>query len=144
MFDLDVDDRLSAWSNLRKSLGDSCSPLQDIVDFWSTTPFVAYNHKIDPYYQASWPTPWEIIVENHYDDFTKAVMMGYTLLLTDRYKDSTIEIKTLVDTTKNRLYNVVYVDDTWVLNYSDTEVVTADNVPSLYNLENLVNLERPR
>jgi hypothetical protein len=86
----------------------------------------------------------EIIVENHYDDFTKAVMMGYTLLLTDRYKDSTIEIKTLVDTTKNRLYNVVYVDDTWVLNYSDTEVVTADNVPSLYNLENLVNLERPR
>jgi hypothetical protein len=71
-------------------------------------------------------------------------MMGYTLLLTDRYKDSTIEIKTLVDTTKNRLYNVVYVDDTWVLNYSDTEVVTADNVPSLYNLENLVNLERPR
>jgi hypothetical protein len=105
---------------------------------------VAFNHRIDPFYQASWPTPWEIIVENQYDDFTKAVMMGYTLLLTDRYKDSQVQIKTLVDTTKNRLYNVLCVDDTWALNYSDNEVVLVDNIPSLYNLENLVNLERPR
>jgi hypothetical protein len=144
MFDLDVDDRLAAWSDLRKSLSASCSPLQDIVTFWSKTPFVAFNHRIDPFYQASWPTPWEIIVENQYDDFTKAVMMGYTLLLTDRYKDSQVQIKTLVDTTKNRLYNVLCVDDTWALNYRDNEVVLVDNIPSLYNLENLVNLERPR
>jgi hypothetical protein len=144
MFDLDVDDRLSAWSELRKQVDVCHDPLQTVTDFWSETPFVAHNHKIDPFYPASWPTPWEMIVENRYDDFTKAVMIGYTLLLTERFKSSEVQIKTLVDSDMKRLYNVVYVDDTWVLNYDDRQAVRADNIPSLYNLENLVELNRPR
>jgi hypothetical protein len=144
MFDLDVDDRLSAWSALRRQIDSSHNPLQAVTDFWSQTPFVAHNHKIDPFYPASWPTPWEMIVENRYDDFTKAVMIGYTLLLTERFKSSQVQIKTLVDTECKRLYNVVYVDNTWVLNYDDKQVLGVDNIPSLYNIENLVELSRPR
>jgi hypothetical protein len=144
MFDLAVDDRLSSWAELRKNIEDSQTPLEDVVNFWTTSPFTAYNHHIDPFYVASWPTPWEIIVENKYDDFTRAVMIGYSLLLTNRYKDANIQIKTLVDTEGKRLYNVVYVDDSWVLNYKDQQVVSADKVPSLYSLENLVELKRPR
>jgi hypothetical protein len=144
MFDLEVDDRLSAWADLRKNLDVSTDPLQDLVDFWFSTPFAGHNHKVDPFYPASWPTPWEIIVDNKYDDFTKAVMIGYTLLLTETYKDSTIQIKTLVDNDFKRLYNIVCVDDTWVLNYDDSKIVAMDNIPSLYSLENLVELKRPR
>jgi hypothetical protein len=144
MFDLEVDDRLSVWANFRESINTSSDPLQDVVNFWESIPFTAHNHNIDPYYQASWPTPWEIIVENRYDDFTKAVMIGYTLLFTDRFKDSDIQIKTLVDNDGKRLYNVVYVDDEWVLNYDDSRVMLASNIPSLYRLENLVELKRPR
>ena len=144
MFKLEVEDRLTAWSTLRKQINDSTDPLQDLVDFWSTAPFTAHNHKIDPYYSASWPTPWEIIVENIYDDFTKAVLMGYTLLLTDRYKDNQITIKTLVDDELNRLYNVVVVDEEWAINYFDNQVVPVHNIPSLYRLENLVELKWPR
>ena len=144
MFDLDVDDRLAAWSDLRKRI-DSCSdPLKEVVEFWANTPFVAYNHKIDRYYQASWPTPWEIIEDNHYDDFTKAIMIGYTLLLTEKFKNSSIQIKTLVDTVGKRLYNVVSVDDKWALNYDDSEVVLVENIPNSLNLENLITLNRPR
>ena len=144
MFDLDEDDRLSAWSDLRKRLNNSNDPLQEAIDFWAQTPFVAHNHKIDPFYQASWPTPWEIIIENRYDDFTKAVMIGYTLLLTEKFKNCEVQIKTLVDTQFKRLYNVVYVDNEWVLNYDDGRVLHVDNIPSLYSLENLVELKRPR
>jgi hypothetical protein len=144
MFDLAVDDRLSVWANFRESIGTSNNPLQDTAIFWSLAPFTVHNHYVDPYYQASWPTPWEIIVENRYDDFTKAVMIGYTLLFTDRFKDSDIQIKTLVDTAGKKLYNVVYVDEKWVLNYDDNQVVLASNIPSLYSLENLVELKRPR
>jgi hypothetical protein len=143
MFDSAVDDRLSGWAELRKNIETSETPFEDVVDFWSAAPFTAFNHNIDPFYVASWPTPWEIIVENKYDDFTKAVMIGYSLLFTDRFKDSDIQIKTLVDTEGKRLYNVVYVDDSWVLNYKDSQVVLADKVPSLYNLENLIELKRP-
>jgi hypothetical protein len=144
MFDLDEDDRWSAWSDLRKRLNNSNDPLQEAIDFWAQTPFVAHNHKIDPFYQASWPTPWEIIIENRYDDFTKAVMIGYTLLLTEKFKNCEVQIKTLVDTQFKRLYNVVYVDNEWVLNYDDGRVLHVDNIPSLYSLENLVELKRPR
>jgi hypothetical protein len=144
MFDLDVDNRLSVWADFRKSINTSSDPLQDVAHFWESTPFTAHNHQIDPYYQASWPSPWEIIVENRYDDFTKAVMIGYTLLFTDRFKDSDIQIKTLVDTEGKRLYNIVYVDDTWALNYDDSKVMLANNIPSLYRLENLVVLKHTR
>jgi hypothetical protein len=144
MFDLNEDDRLSAWSDLRKRLNTCNDPLQEVTDFWSHTPFVPHNHRIDPFYQASWPTPWEIIIENRYDDFTKAVMIGYTLLLTEKFKNSEVQIKTLVDTQFKRLYNVVYVDNSWALNYDDSTVLRVDNIPSLYSLENLVELKRPR
>ena len=71
-------------------------------------------------------------------------MIGYTLLLTEQYKNSDVQIKTLVDTEFKRLYNVVYVDDTWALNYDDNKVVPASNIPTLYRLENLIGLKRPR
>jgi len=144
MFKLEVEDRLAAWSDLRKQIDSSADPFEPLLNFWAETPFTAHNHLIDPYYPASWPTPWEIIVENKYDDFTKAVMIGYTLLLTERFKNSSIQIKTLIDNDQNRLYNIVYVDDRWALNYQDNQAVVVDKVPSLYRLENIVELKRPR
>lgn len=144
MTKLDLDSRLEAWSNLRKQLESSTTPLQDIVDFWNQVNIIAHNHLIDHYYSASWPTPWEIIETNRYDDFTKAVMIGYTLLLTEKYKNSDVQIRTLLDKQHNRMYNVVYVDDLYVLNFCDTEVVSKDKIPDSCCIENLVVLVRPR
>ena len=144
MFKLDLESRLAAWSAFRKDLEVSESPLTDLSEFWKHTPYSGYNRLIDPYYQDSWPTPWEIIVENKYDDFTKSVMIGYTLLLTNRFKDSNIKIKTLVDSSNNRLYNVVCIDDTLALNYDDSQPVSIDIIPEHYRIENLIELKRPR
>lgn len=144
MFNLEVDDRLSAWSDLRKQIDSTENSLELLASFWGNTPFTPHNPMLDPFYQGKWPTPWEIIVHNKYDDFTKAVMIGYTLLLTETYKDSNIVVKTLVDDNNNRLYNVTVVDNSLVLNYVDNQVVQVDSLPSLYRLENLVQLDRPR
>lgn len=143
MFKNDCDSRLSAWSHLRTVLDSSKDPLLDAVLFWNQAPLTT-NVVLDPYYQASWPTPWEIIERNKYDDFTKAVMIGYTLLLTEKFKDSNISIQTMVDKEKNRLYNTVCIDDLYFLNFCDTEVISADEIPSSCRIENLVLLERPR
>ena len=144
MFEQDTDGRLSAWSGVRKQIDSSKDPLQVVIDFWSDVPFTPHNHIIDPYYQDSWPTPWELIVHNRYDDFTKAVMIGYTLLLTEKYRKSAIQIKTLVDISNTKLYNVVCVDNLWALNFSDTSAVAMDIIPSSFRLENLIDLVRPR
>lgn len=144
MFKTDPDQRLSRWSEFRKTLDSSSEALDDVAKFWQSAPLIPYHSKIDPYYSRQWPTPWEIVYDNQYDDFTLSLMIGWTLLLTEKFKTAKIEIKTLVDDTAKRLYNVVCVNDQWALNFVDGEAVPLDKVPSLYRLENLVPLERPR
>jgi hypothetical protein len=144
MFNLSIDDRLSSWSQHRAELDQSNQPLEDVWEFWKQAPYIPYNNRVDPFYKASWPSPWEIIVENKYDDFTKAVMIAWTLKLTKKYKNSLIEIKTYVDEQKNSAYNVVCVDEEWVINYSDNGPILAENIPDSFLLENLIELNLPR
>ena len=142
MFDQSVDDRLSIWAAHRAELEHCVDPLSLTSDFWRFSPFIPYNKDIDPFNQRDWPSPWEIIVENRYDDFTKALMMAWSLKHTKRYKESKIEIKTLVDCNKNCYYNVVCVDDTWALNYNDNGPEPIENIPESFSLENLIELNK--
>jgi len=144
MFNQPIDNRLTEWSNHRKQLDEVADPLQETCDFWQHAPFVPHNPKVDPYYQQSWPTPWEIIVNNKYDDFTKALMIGWTLKLTKKYKDSKIELKTLVDLNQTREYNVIYIDDAWVINYNDNGPITLKDIPDSVSIENLIEVSSPR
>ena len=141
MFNKSVDDRLSSWSAFRAELNTSSTPLEHVWEFWKHAPYIPYNHKIDPYNQKSWPTPWDIIVENKYDDFTKALMIGWTVLLTDRFKTSKIEIKTLVNDQKTCYYNIVCVDNDTIINYNDNGPVPAGNLSGSFFIENLVELK---
>jgi len=89
-------------------------------------------------------TPWEIIENNKYDDFTKALMIGWTLKLTNKYKNSKIELKTLVDSNRTREYNLIYVDDSWVINYNDNGPIPALEINDGFKLENLIEVSSPR
>jgi hypothetical protein len=144
MFDLDVDDRLSVWATHRRQLELCADPFTLVWEFWGTAPFIPYNPKVDPYYRASWPSPWEIIVDNRYDDFTKALMIGQSLKMTNRFANSHIEIRTLVDKINNRQYNIVSIDGEWVINYSDNGPTLLKNVPESFLLENIIELSSPR
>jgi hypothetical protein len=144
MFKEEMDQRLHLWFEFRQTLEDSTVPLQDLVDFWDFCPRIAHNSLIDPNYPRAWPTPWEIVERNKYDDFTLALMMGWTLLLTERFSKSHIEIKVIIDDTSSRVYNVLCVDNSLALNFKDHTVVGVDSIPSLYRVENIVPLKRPR
>lgn len=144
MLTKDTDQRLADWRSLRDSIDKSQDPFSVLTEFWSDVPLIPYNHKIDQYNTKSWPTPWEIIVDNRYDDFTLAMMMGLTLKLTDKFANSKIDIKTMVDENRTRLYNLVYVDDSMVLNYDRLRAVKAQDIPDSFLLENQVDILRPR
>ena len=144
MFDQSSDKRLSLWAELRGSLSRLEDPLQAVCDFWKDAPFVPYNKNIDPRDRSSWPTPWEIVVANQYDDFTKALMIGWTLKYSKLYENSEIIIKTFIDTNKKIMYNVVCVDNSWVINYVDNSPVLIENLPDSFLLENIIELEISR
>ena len=144
MFSLSIDDRLSAWAQHRAYLETSNDPLLEADLFWQAAPFVPYNHKVDPYYQRGWPSPWEIIVDNKYDDFTKALMKAWSLKLTKRFENSKIEIRIYVDKLKTSVYNCVCVDEEWLINYSENEPISLKNLPESFLLENVIEVSTSR
>lgn len=143
MFDQSVDDRLSAWASLRSKLDISENPLEDLWEAWKSAPFIPYNNKIDPYFQYEWPTPWEILVENKYDDFTKALMIGWTLKLTKKFQNNLIELQTFIDRNRNYRYNVICVNKQWIINYHEDGPVNIKDLPDSFCLENLIELQIP-
>jgi len=144
MFNQSPDDRLSSWSQFRKDLEVSSDLLTEVAKFWAPSPFIPFNTHVDPYHQRSWPTPWEIIIHNKYDDFTKALMMAWTLKLTTKFTNSKIEIKTVVDTQKNQLFNLVFIDNALVLNYKEEGAVSISELPESFRYENLIEVPIPR
>ena len=142
MFDKSTDERLSAWRDLRHDVDHSETPLILISEFWSRAPFIPYNRHIDPYNFNSWPTPWEIIIDNRYDDFTLAIMLAYTVKYTERYKNSVVEIRSCYNDLKTQMFNMVYIDDTYVLNYKDRLTPAhISEIPTTLLLDNLVVLK---
>jgi hypothetical protein len=144
MYDQSIETRLDSWFNLRKSIENSENPLHLVWDFFLSRPFIPYNKKINPYNEKGWPSPWEIIADNHYDDFTKALMIAWTLKLTNRFKNSVVLLKTMVDNNKKTQYNLVYIDNSWVINYSDYGPVLFDQIPSSFEIENIIEVRTPR
>lgn len=144
MQNLVVEDRITTWAEFRHGLTASIDPLADIAAFWSDIKTIPFNRSVDPYNHFSWPSPWQIIADNIYDELTLALMIGYTIKLVDQFKDSKVVIQTLVDSNRKQLYNLVYVDDEYVLNYVRAKVVRAKEIPESFFLENLVELARPR
>jgi hypothetical protein len=144
MFNQSVDKRLESWLAHRTQLEQSANPLQEVWDFWHTAPFVPHNQQVDPYHRQSWPSPWEIIAENKYDDFTRALMIGWSLKLTKRFCNSAIVIKTVVDNQNSKEYNLVYIDNAWVINYDDNGPISVDSLCESFGLENLIELDPPR
>ena len=144
MFHKSPDERLSVWSDFRKDLEIIDDPLTALIEFWNNAPRVIHNHKIDPYNIKSWPTPWELIVDNKYDDFTVALMIAYTLKLTKKYQNNKIEVRTMVDSNKTKLYNLVYVNDEDVLNYERASAVKAHQLDESLYLENVIDIIFPR
>lgn len=139
-----IEDRITSWAKFRHSLENSSQPLQDIAEFWSDIKTIPFNKAVDPYNQFSWPSPWQIIADNVYDDLTLALMIGYTVKLTNKFQNSNVEIRTLVDSNRKQLYNVIYVDNEFVLNYEKSRLVPVKDIPDSFFLENLVALARPR
>lgn len=125
-------------------LDQSLQPLEDVWSFWKDAPYIPYNNKIDPYYSFGWPNPWEIIVENKYDDFTKALMISWTLKLTKKYQNSAIEIRSYIDSSRKSTYNVVIIDNQWAINFDDQGPVGIDAIPNSFTLENLIEVSSPR
>lgn len=119
-FQLNYEVRLKNWHDLRDRLVDvdikeKCI---EIDKFWQQCPLS--SHYLHPVDIENWPGPWELIFENNYCVYARALGMVYTLLLLG------VEDVDLVDAKDDNNEDVVLVlvdHAKYILNYWPNTVV---------------------
>jgi hypothetical protein len=137
MFDKKFEDRLKVWHDFRAGLSTDNNPIQSAIDFWSDAPESPRN--IDPYDESTWPTPWEMIQENSYCEYTRILAIAYTLKLTDRFNDWQPEFRVGLDKRHSRLYYMCIIDD-YVLGFDPEKSVHIKELPRSIHIQKTIQL----
>ena len=114
IFILDFETRLKAWRDLRNKLIDCPTPDNYILidNFWQRVPI--QNHYLHTDFIKDWPTPWQLLSDNTYCYYARALGMIYTLLLLG---NKNIDLVDAVDDNSNEVVLVLVDDAKYVLNY---------------------------
>jgi len=120
VFILDYPHRLKSWSTLRSKIlslptSEKCI---EIDNFWQRVPLI--NHYLHTDYIREWPDPWQLISDNTYCNYARALGMIYTLILTDTKNIALVEAK---DDNSNEVVLVLVDNAKYVLNYWPDMVV---------------------
>lgn len=120
VFILDYPYRLKSWSTLRSKIlslptSEKCI---EIDNFWQRVPLI--NHYLHTDYIREWPDPWQLISDNTYCNYARALGMIYTLILTDTKNIALVEAK---DDNSNEVVLVLVDNAKYVLNYWPDTVV---------------------
>jgi hypothetical protein len=129
VFNLYNNDRLTAWKDFRTTLETSSTPLEDVANLWSRAPFVSpYLNPNDP---TSWPDPWHLVLDSRLDNLAIVLGMLYTIKLTQRFANTTLEVKLVKNSQTKELIYVLVVDKQNVLNLEYNRVVGVKNLENL-------------
>ena len=137
VFQLNYEARLSDWYDLRVQLEDSDIQTRviEIDKWWQRAPLVTHHlHILD---SENWPDPWELLVENTYDEVARALGICYTLLLLD---ENAISMAEATDKMGNDVV-IVQVDNAkYILNYWPDTVLS--NNLSNFNIKHTVSIDK--
>jgi len=125
MFNKPYEDRLTLWRQFRDSLENDPSPIDSAIQFYNKAPKVTLN--ADPWDRDRWPTPWELLQDNEYCDFTRVLGICYSLQLTDCFKGSKFEIHIYTDSKKGYIFLLLI--DNYVIGWKDNTYVDTSELP---------------
>lgn len=119
---------VSEWYDLRQQLEVSKTPFELVAKFFERRPKVKVY--TDPYDQATWPTPWELIDEDEYCPFNIILGICYTIQLTERFKNCQPKINVVIDNFNKTVYYLLIIEDK-VYGYSPEWIAVIDLPKSL-------------
>jgi len=135
----DFSSLLQDWRNLRDNLRDKdLSTIAVEVDrFWQQAPLV--NHYLHPDYMPLWPDPWQLIYDNNYCVYARALGIIYTLLLMGTKNIALVDAK---DDNSEQVVLVLVDNAKYILNYwpntvlnnhlSDFDIIKEYDLSPLY------------
>ena len=124
IFTLSFDQRLQDWYHLRQSLRglDAETICIEVDKFWQQCPLNTYY--LHPHDIKVWPNPWELLNENTYCYFARALGNIYTLLLLGIKDVDLLTAKDYnnVDVVLATVDNAKYVMNYWPASVVNTEL----------------------
>ena len=145
MWNLDTQARLSAWFEFRQKI--SVLSIEEAVDMtnelWKTAPISNQCYAVDQ--PSEWPDPWQLVVDNIYDDIAKALGMLYTITLS--HKEISGEIRCYRDRKLSHDFNLAWLEHgKYVLNYdlgvrvnTELEQISQASIITICTKEELFN-----
>lgn len=125
---LPPDERIRDWREIRDSLISDQTDQEQlllVLNYWQQFPTVSYF--LNPDEPETWPSPWEIIYKGDLCNSSYAYMMEQTLLLGDsRWSPDRFQLLYIDDKEKSMATIILVVDDKYVLNYSQNEIINFD------------------
>lgn len=120
IFLLDYESRLKNWVTLRNNIQHiSCKDqCVNIDSFWQSCPTI--THYLHPDFMKDWPDPWQLISDNTYCYYARALGMVYTLILVGTTDVELVEAK---DDNNNEVVLVLVDSAKYVMNYWPNTVV---------------------
>ncbi len=135
VFILDYETRLRAWATLREKVqqlpvDQKCI---EIDRFWQRVPLM--GHYLHTDFINDWPDPWQLISDNLYCYYGRALGIIYTLLLTGTKNIELIEAK---DDNNNDVVLVLVENAKYVMNYWPDTVV--NNIITDFNITRTLDI----
>ena len=123
VFLLDFHNRLREWNTLRNNLAekDIENICIDTDAFWQQCPMK--NHYLHPDDVKNWPGPWELLNDNVYCYYARALGMLYTLLLLGVETVDLVEVKYY---NEDNLVLLLVDNAKYVMNYWPNSVLNTD------------------
>jgi hypothetical protein len=135
-------DKRRRWKEFREEINlqpNTIETLLSVQQFWEKVPLVHWCTDVDN--PNTWLTPWEIIEEDTYSKSTLALMMYWTLVLSNdkKWNDSNLQLKLVQTLTEQEIFMVLIVDGKWLMNYSRNEIfdLSVDAEDTLYIVKDI-------
>ena len=140
VFTMPFEHRLKEWSKLRQSLADETleNTCVAVDDFWQQCPL--NNYYLHPHDMKEWPKPWQLLHDNTYCFYARALGIIYTLSLLG-IKDVDLVPATdynNVDVVLVVVDNAKYILNYWPKSVLNTQLDTFTNVKKI-NIEEILN-----
>jgi hypothetical protein len=129
--------RLRLWSDLRQKLetADLETICVEVDRFWQQAPLSA--HYLHPDDVEEWPTPWELINDNNFCLYARALGMIYTLMLLGI---KNVDLVEALDDNHVEVVLVLIDDAKYVMNYWPNSVVNTKS--EVFTIKNHIDLEK--
>lgn len=125
--------RLRAWHQLKETLQDADlqTTCVEVDRFWQQCPMS--NHYLHPADIEDWPNPWNLLNDNNYCEYARALGMLYTLMLLG-VKD--IDFVDGIDDNANEVVLVLVDNAKYIMNWCPESVLNT-NLSAFKNIRYL-------